>query len=170
MKKITILQSSLREGGNTSIVCKVFEKKCIEAGLDISYIDLKDVEMEFCDGRSTDDYNDSLQAVYRSLNESEAVIFGMPVYQYSMSGVLKNIIDICGAWLKGKPVGVIVNAGWPNCYMASRDLFDCLYYEYACTNIAPTPYAWSMDFKDWELVNEKVLSKLDELVEKIISL
>jgi len=32
--------------------------------------------------------------------------------------------------------------------MASRDLFDALYYEYATTNIAPTPYSWSMDFAD----------------------
>jgi NAD(P)H-dependent FMN reductase len=94
----------------------------------------------------------------------------MPVYQYSMSGVLKNILDICGWALKEKPIGCIVNAGWPNCYMASRDLFDCLYYEYACTNISPTPYTWSMDFQDGKIVNEKVLSKLDELVEKIISL
>jgi hypothetical protein len=54
--------------------------------------------------------------------------------------------------------------------MASRDLFDCLYYEYACTNIAPTPFTWSMDFKDGAIVNDKVLSKLDELAVKIISL
>ena len=54
--------------------------------------------------------------------------------------------------------------------MASRDLLDCLYYEYATTNISPSPYTWSMDFQDGKIINEKVLSKLDELVEKIISL
>jgi hypothetical protein len=54
--------------------------------------------------------------------------------------------------------------------MASRDLLDCLYYEYQTTSIAPTPYSWSADFRDGKLVSEKVVEKLDQLVEKIKSL
>ena len=96
MKKITILQSSLREGSHTAIVCREFESRAKVAGLEVSYVDLKDVEMEFCDGRKTEEYNDDLNKLYSTLQASEAVIFGMPVYQYSMSGVLKNILDICG--------------------------------------------------------------------------
>ena len=167
MKKITILQSSLREGSHTAIVCREFESRAKDAGLEVNYVDLKDREMQFCDGRKTEEYNDDLNKLYASLEDSEAIIFGMPVYQYSMSGVLKNILDICGGALADKHVGVIVNAGGPNCYMASRDLLDCLYYEYATHSIAPTPYTWWMDFKDGKLVNEKVMEKLDELVEKI---
>lgn len=167
MKKIAIIQSSLRTPSNTDIVCQEFKKKARAAGLEVTYIDLREVELEFCDGRHLGEYNQSLQEVHRQMEDSEAVIFGIPVYQYSMSWVLKNLIDICGGALKEKAVGAIVNAGGPNCYMASRDLFDCLYYEYATTSIAPTPYTWSMDFKDGEIINDKVLTKLDELVEKI---
>ncbi len=94
----------------------------------------------------------------------------MPVYQYSMSWVLKNFIDVCGGALQNKHVGIIANAGGPNCYMASQDLFNALQFEYATTGIMPTPYTWSMDFKDGKLVNEKAMAKLDELVEKISSL
>jgi len=168
MKKITILQSSLRESSNTSILCKAFERKCLEKWLEVNYIDLREGELQFCDGRGLSEYNSDMQDIYKKIEASEAVVFGMPVYQYSMSGVLKNLIDVCGGAIAGKPVWVLVNAGGPNCYMASRDLLDCLYYEYATTNLSPTPYAWSMDFKDGELVNEKVLSKLEELVASII--
>lgn len=73
-----------------------------------------------------------------------------------MSGVLKNFIDICGGAIAAKPIGAIVNAGGPNCYMASRDLFDCLFFEYSCINIMPTPYTWSMDFKDGIITNPKI--------------
>ena len=170
MKKIAIVQSSLREGGNTSIVCREFEKKALDAELEVTYVDLKDVEMELCDGRDFWGYSQDLQDAYKEIESVEAIIFGMPVYQYSMSGVLKNFIDICGGAMEGKAVWAIVNAGWPNCYMASRDLLDCLYYEYQTTSIAPTPYTWSMDFKDWKLVNKKVEEKLDQLVEKILVL
>lgn len=167
MKKIAIVQSSLRQESNTGIVCREFEKRAKDAGLEVVYVDLRDVELEFCDGRDFGEYNETLQDAYKKIEPAEAVIFGMPVYQYSMSGVLKNFIDICGGAMAANRVGAIVNAGWPNCYMASQDLFNALQFEYACTSIMPTPYTWSMDFKDGELVNEKVQSKLDELVEKI---
>ena len=54
--------------------------------------------------------------------------------------------------------------------MASQDLFNALQFEYATTSIMPTPYTWSMDFKDGKIVNDKVMSKLDELAQKVSSL
>lgn len=167
MKKITIVQSSLRKGSHTEIVCREFETKAKNVWLEVNYINLLDIELEFCNWKDLSEYTPDLQESYKLLEESDSIIFWMPVYQYTMSGVLKNFIDICGWALKWKKIWVIVNAWWPNCYMASRDLFDALYYEYATTNIAPTPYSWSMDFADWKLVNTKVLDKLDELVKNI---
>ncbi|MCH2188340.1 NAD(P)H-dependent oxidoreductase [Candidatus Gracilibacteria bacterium] len=157
MKKITIIQSSLRDGSHTHILCQKTKEVFESQGIQVDYVDLRDIEMEFCNGQKLEAYNSDLQDVYQRMEQSEGVIFGMPVYQYTMSGVLKNLIDICGGALQSKPVGVLVNAGGPNCYMASRDLFDALYFEYQTRNIAPTPYTWSMDFKDGEIVNEKVL-------------
>jgi len=124
--------------------------------------------MDLCDARPLEEYSEDIQKVYKIMEDSEAVVFGMPVYQYTMSGVLKNFIDIAGGALAAKPIGVIVNAGGPNCYMASADLFNALYFEYACTSLAPTPYTWSMDFKDGKIVNDKVLSKVEELAQKIL--
>ncbi len=170
MKKITVIQSSLRKDSNTAIVARKFAEKCDGLGLHVKYVDLRDVKMDLCDARPLDGYSQDIQNVYNIMDESDAIIFGMPVYQYSMSGVLKNFIDICGKSMEAKAIGVIVNAGGPNCYMASQDLFNALQFEYATTNIMPTPYTWSMDFKDGEIVNEKVLSKLDELANKLLIL
>jgi FAD reductase [NAD(P)H] len=85
-------------------VCKLLEEKARAAGLYIVYIDLRDIDLEFCDGRDFGDYNETIQKAYRDLEPVEAVIFGMPVYQYSMSGVLKNFIDICGGAIEGNAV------------------------------------------------------------------
>ena len=54
--------------------------------------------------------------------------------------------------------------------MASQDLFNALFYEYGCVGIMPTPYTWSMDFKDGAISNQSVLGRLDDLADKIISL
>jgi NAD(P)H-dependent FMN reductase len=58
-----------------------------------------------------EDYPKDMQEAFYTIEKCEAVIFGMPVYQYTMSGVLKNFVDICGASVAGKPVGIIVNSG-----------------------------------------------------------
>lgn len=170
MKTITVIQSSLRPGGNTAIVARKFAEKCDELGMHVHYVDLKDVKMDLCDARPLESYSEDIQRVYGIMEKSEVIVFGMPVYQYTMSGVLKNLIDICGKSLEGKHVGAIVNAWGPNCYMASQDLFNALQFEYATIAIMPTPYSWSMDFKDGELVNEKVTAKLDELAGKLLVL
>lgn len=169
MKKITIIQSSLRQGSHTAIVCRAFAEKCDALGIHVHYIDLKDVKMDLCDARPLEKYSEDIQKVYKIMEESEAVVFGMPVYQYTMSGVLKNFIDIAWWAIAWKSVWVIVNSGGPNTYMASLDLFNALQLEYATTNIMPTPFTWSTDFKDGKIVNEKVMSKLDELAENIAS-
>ena len=167
MKKVAVIQSSLRINSHTSIVCDVFIEKAKVAWLIIEYIDLREIHWQFCDGRELEKYNDDVNKAYETLTSCDAIVFGMPVYQYTMSWVLKNFIDICGASMMWKEIGIIVNSGWPNCYMASRDLFDALYYEYGTKNISPTPFSWSMDFKDWRLVNSKVVGKIEELVGKI---
>lgn len=167
MKKVVVVQSSLREKSNTAILCETLELKLTEKNIPNSGLDLRNMELQFCNGASLESYNSDMQSAYQQMSEADIIIFGMPVYQYSMSGVLKNFIDVCGGALAGKQIGVLVNAGGPNGYMASRDLLDCLYYEYATTNISPTPYAWSMDFVDGAIANKKVLEKIDELVEVI---
>ncbi len=168
MKKIIIIQSSLRKQSNTDTICREFEVKAKNAWLEVEYIDLRKVNLEFCNGKHLSEYSSDLQKSYKAIEGSKIIIIWMPVYQYSMSGVLKNFIDICGWAFKNKKIWVIVNAGGPNCYMASRDLLDSLYFQYQTVNISPIPYSWSIDFKDWKLINLKVNKKLDELVKNIL--
>lgn len=57
MKKITVIQSSLRVGSRTAIVCRAFAEKCDALGIHVHYVDLKNVKMDFCDGRPLEDYS-----------------------------------------------------------------------------------------------------------------
>ncbi len=128
------------------------------------------MQMELCDGRETKDYPADMQQSHDAIEGCDAVVFGMPVYQYSMSGVLKNFIDICGGAFRGKHIGIITNAGGPNCYMASRDLFNSMLFEHHTHNLMPTPYAWSADFENGEITNGKLIAKLEELADILLNI
>ena len=127
--KVAIIQSSLRKESHTSIVCRKTEEVLKSKWVEVNYIDLRDLELEFCDWRDLSEYNSDMQSSYKTCDEADVVLYGMPVYNYTMSWVLKNFIDITAHALKGKRIWVLNNAGSPLCYMASKDLFDALYYE-----------------------------------------
>jgi multimeric flavodoxin WrbA len=65
MKKITVIQSSLREGSNTAVVCRAFAEKCDALGIHVHYVDLKNVKMDFCDARPLEAYSKEIQDVYK---------------------------------------------------------------------------------------------------------
>ena len=96
-------------------------------------------------------------------------IIGMPVYCYSVSGVLKNFLDItCGA-MENKVCGIVCNAGGVMSYLASAELMKILSYEVQCLSVQPTVYGWGKDFQDGKIVNEKILAKANEMVEKLMT-
>ena len=49
---------------------------------------------KWIDGRDLKDYNEDLQKAYKQIEEANGYVIGMPVYCYSVSGVLKNFLDI----------------------------------------------------------------------------
>ena len=170
MQHIALIQPSLRKGWNTEILCLEFIRRCKKKWIQVNYIDLKDIEMEFCDARPLNEYSQDLQDAYKTIEKSELVIFGLAVYGFTMSGVLKNFIDICGGAAKKKQVGVIINSWWPDCYLAGKDLLISMFYEHECPSLFFTPYTYSKDYENGKLVNKKVLSWLDDLINRIISL
>ena len=175
MQKITLIQSSLREWSNTAKMCREFLKICKEKWIKVYFVDLRYIKMDFCDSRPIEWYSQDIQKVYKIMQHSDVVIFDTPIYNFSMSGVLKNFIDVAWEAVKWKHIGTIINWAGKRGFLTGRDLLSCLYYQYETTPIYPTPYSWYIDFEDGErglgeLVSEQVFSKLNELAENILAL
>ena len=95
MPKVLIIQASLNPQSKTAVVVREAEKILISlGGIDCQILDLRSFDMQFCDGRKLVDYNLDTQKVFQMINEADGFIIGMPVYCYSVSGPLKNLIDI----------------------------------------------------------------------------
>ena len=170
MSDIILIQGSLNKNSKTSIIIDEVITILKDKKINYELIDLKKLELQFCDGRDLKEYNQDLQNAYKTMEVGKAYIIGMPVYCYSVSGPLKNFLDItCGA-MENKVSGIVCNAGGIMSYLASAELMKILSYEVSCLSIQPTVYAWGNDFKDGKIVNEKVLKKANEMVSKLISL
>ena len=168
MSEIVVIQGSLNQNSKTSIIIDEVVNTLKEKNINYELLDLRKIELQFCDGRELEKYNKDLQNAYKLLKDASGYIIGMPVYCYSVSGVLKNFLDItCGA-MEGKCAGIVCNSGGVMSYLASAELMKILSYEVSVLSVQPTVFAWGNDFKDGKIVNSKVFEKVNEMIEKLM--
>lgn len=170
MSKLTLIQGSLNADSKTALLLDEIIKILKEKSIKYDLIDLRKIKLEFCDGRKLEQYNSELQNAYKLMEESKGYIIGMPVYCYSVSGPLKNFLDITCGTMEKKFVGIACAAGGAMSYLASADLMKILSYEVHAISVQPTVYASGGDFKDGKIVNEKILYKAKDMVERLMDL
>ena len=171
MRKILIIQGSLNPQSKTAIVTGEAEK--ILDGLDgieFQTLDLRSFNMQFCDGRKLQEYNSDTQKAYEMVDKADGLIIGMPVYCFSVSGPLKNFIDITSSAMEGKAVGIICTTGSSMSYLASADLAKILAYESHVLSIQPVVCSSYQDFNDSRLESQKVREKLNKMINVLVGL
>jgi len=164
MAKILMIQGSLSKDSRTAILVRETRQELERRHLEHETLDLRDLDLQFCDGRSLQEYNRDMQNAYKKLEQARAFIFGMPVYCFSVSGPLKNFIDITSGAMENKIAGILCNAGGNRSYMASAELSKILAYESQVTVIQPTVYSSYEDYDEEGLMSEKVKSKIADMV------
>ena len=137
-------------------------------GIEFQTLDLRSFNMQFCDGRKLQEYNSDIQKAYEMVDTADALIIGMPVYCYSVSGPLKNFIDITSSAMEGKAAGIICTTGSSMSSLASADLAKILAYESHVLSIQPVVCSSYEDFNNGKLESPKVYEKLNRMIEVLV--
>ncbi|QQR84209.1 NAD(P)H-dependent oxidoreductase [Candidatus Peregrinibacteria bacterium] len=166
---ITIIQPSLNPNSKTAVLCHEAISQFKSRQITPRLIDFRKLELEFCDGRAFHEYNDSIKEAYQSIQESEIVLIGCPVYCWSISGVLKNFIDITAKAFEGKKIGILVQAGSPFAYLASAELMKILSFEANATTVQPIVKSNINDFDHSGLKSKKVEEKIMQLLDALLA-
>ncbi len=98
MKKVCILSSSPRKGGNSDLLCDQFMKGALEAGHEVTKIQLADKKINFCtacyvckDGVCPQ--KDDVAPILETMMSADVIVLATPVYFYTMCAQLKTLID-----------------------------------------------------------------------------
>jgi len=98
--KITILNGSPRIGGNTEIMAKAFENGAVEAGHDVSLINLAGKNISGClgcqycfthDGECVQ--KDDMADILTIIDHTDLLVFASPIYWFDITSQLKAVID-----------------------------------------------------------------------------
>jgi multimeric flavodoxin WrbA len=99
MKKILAVVGSPRKGGNTDILVQKVAEGAASKGAKVETLRLGGLNIRECDGclvcwqgKSCNKRDDMLN-IYPKIIESDAIIFGTPVYWYGPTALMKAFID-----------------------------------------------------------------------------
>ena len=100
MKKVLILSSSPRKGGNSDILCDEFERGAIEAGNEVEKIRVAEKKISPClgcyycrDNGGRCVFNDDMADVLQKIIDCDVLVLSSPVYFYSVCAQMKLVID-----------------------------------------------------------------------------
>ena len=141
-KKVLMLSSSPRQGGNSDVLCDEFMKGALEVGNEVEKIFLKDKQINYCSGCSVCSMygkpcpqKDDAAEVVEKMIAADVIVMATPVYFYTMCAQMKTLIDRCCARyleIKDKEFYFIVAAAESEIRMMERTIdgfrgfLDCL--------------------------------------------
>lgn len=101
-KRILILSSSPRKGGNSDSLCEEFRRGAAEAGNDVEKIFLGDKTINYCTGCSACSHygklcpqSDDAAEIIAKMVAADIIVMATPVYFYTMCAQMKTLIDRC---------------------------------------------------------------------------
>ncbi len=98
-KRVLIISSSPRKGGNSEMLAAAFAGGAQEADNDVEIIYLREKQYGFCRGCFTClklghcVIGDDAAEIIAKMHDADVLVFASPVYYYSVSGQLKTMLD-----------------------------------------------------------------------------
>ncbi|GEL67887.1 NADPH-dependent FMN reductase [Marinilactibacillus psychrotolerans] len=169
-----VVVSGSNVGEKTSIaankVMNVLKEKYSEDN-SVNLLDLKELTLEFSDGRNYLDYTGDTKYVTQTLMNADIIFFGTPIFQASIPASLKNLFDLLPQKaFEYKTCSIVTTAGSNKHYLIPEQQLKPI-LGYMKANIVPNyVYILDTDFDNGEIINDDIHFRIDKLVEDTIVL
>lgn len=103
-------------GDKTSIAVNdvLVAAKLLDSTIQTELIDLREYDIEFFDGNPLALHNKDTWDVVQKILSADFLVFGTPIYQASISGALKNLLDHLPEYAFRHKVTGMIATGWSN--------------------------------------------------------
>ena len=138
-------------------------ERSAERGTSADLVDLGTLELGFADGTPVADLDDDTAATLETLDSARALILATPIYRGSLTGSLKNLLDLTPVpTLQGKVIGLVAMGASDHHFLgAERHLRDVLAF-FGAVVMPVAVYLNNRDFEDG-VPGERAEAVLDQL-------
>ncbi|MFY7933319.1 MAG: NADPH-dependent FMN reductase [Microcystis aeruginosa] len=171
MIKIVGINGSLRPGSYSAMALEVAISRVGALGVETEIIDLRKLSLPFCNGG--DDYSDypDVAKMQQTVKSAAGLILATPEYHGSVSGVMKNALDLMSfEELSGKVAGLISVLGGQSNSNALNDLRIILRWVHAW--VIPEQIglgqAWKVFNEEGKILDEKLSQRFDAFARSLV--
>lgn len=171
MVRVVGIGGSLRTDSYTYQALQVAADRLKALGADVEILDLRSMQLPFCDGG--DDYSDypDVDRLQKTVQAADALVVATPEYHGSVSGVIKNALDLMSFdQLSDKVVGLISILGGQSNSNALNDLRLIMRWVHAWVipeQIA-VGQAWKTFSADGKLQDETLSKRFDDFAQSLV--
>lgn len=171
MTKIVGISGSLREGSYSYQALELAAQKAQDLGATVTILDLRRLQLPFCNGgEAYPDYPD-VTKLRQVVKDADGLILATPEYHGSLSGVMKNALDLLSFdELSGKVIGTISVLGGQSNSNALNELRTIARWVHAWTipEQVAIGQAWKAFDQNGALTDEKLDQRLSDFVRSLV--
>ena len=171
MVKIVGINGSLRPDSYSYQALNLAAKQLQALGADVEIIDLRDMDLPFCNGGSDYPEHPDVERLRNAVKEADGLILATPEYHGAASGVLKNALDLMSfEHLKDKVTGLISVLGGQSNSNALNELRIVMRWVHAWVipeQIA-VGQAWKAFGEEGELLDGQLAERFERFAESLV--
>jgi NAD(P)H-dependent FMN reductase len=171
MVKIVGIAGSLRPGSYSQQALAVAAQRVAALGAEVEILDLRSLNLPFCDG--SDEYPNfpDVAKLRQAFLQADGIILSTPEYHGSVSGVLKNALDLMGFdELSDKVTGLISVLGGQSNSNALNDLRTIMRWVHAWVipEQVAIGQAWKAFDQQGNLIDQKLSERFDTFARSLL--
>ena len=171
MVKIVGITGSLRTDSYSALALQQAIDRVRALGAEAEIIDLREMKLPFCDGGNEyPDYPD-VEIMREKVKTADGLILATPEYHGSVSGVLKNALDLMSfEHLSGKVTGAISVLGGQSNSNALNDLRIIVrwVHGFVIPEQIAVGQAWQAFDSSGKLKDEKLAQRFDAFAQSLV--
>ncbi len=171
MVKIVGITGSLRTDSYSALALQQAINRVQALGAEVEILDLREMNLPFCDGGSEyPDYPD-VEVLRETVKAADGLILATPEYHGSVSGVIKNALDLMSfEHLSGKVTGVISVLGGQSNSNALNDLRIILrwVHGWVIPEQIAVGQAWQAFDSEGKLKDAKLAERFDGFAQSLV--
>jgi FMN reductase len=130
-------------------------------------MDISEMDLPLCDADKCY-LNQSAQKLNKAVETADGILIAAPVYNYDVAASAKNMIELTGSSWEEKVVGFLCAAGGNTSYMAVMAYANSLMLDFRTVIIPRFVYATSDAFKGDQIVNKKVVTRIEQAADELV--
>lgn len=171
MVRMVGIGGSLRPDSYSQMALSLAAQRVEALGAEVEILNLRTMQLPFCNGEDEYPGYPDVERLRNAVKQADGLILATPEYHGSVSGVLKNALDLMDfEQLDGKVTGLLSVLGGQSNSNALNDLRVIMRWVHAW--VIPEQIAigqaWKAFGPDGKIIDEKLSQRFDQFAQSLI--